>query len=82
MANILDGMTCGKHNSDNTETEVPIKTFTVSVKFTDMVANNVMEAARKACEWLKEDAESLIYEVTNETTLEKYETMLDKFNED
>lgn len=62
--------------------EVVTKTFTVSVTFTDMVANNPMEAARKACDWLKEDAESLIYEVTNEKTLKKYTTMLPKFDGD
>jgi hypothetical protein len=68
MANYLDGIDGGKHNSDNSE--VRIKTFTVSVTFTDLVANNPLDAAKKACEWLLDDkgASRMVYDVHNEQT--------------
>lgn len=74
MATYLDGMEGGKHNSDDTETSAPIKTFTVSVTFTDMVAKNPLEAAKKACKWLLDDgdANNMIYDVTDETTNDKF----------
>lgn len=71
MANYLDGIAGGKHNSDNSEALVPIKTFTVSVTFTDMIENTPLGAAKKACKWLKEDASTMIYEVTDENTGEE-----------
>ena len=72
MANYLDGMEGGKHNSDNTE--VVTKTYTVSITFTDMVAANPLLAAKKACKWLLEnrDAENMIYDVIDEHTNKSY----------
>lgn len=73
MANYLDATNGGKHNSDNTETS-SIKTFTVSITFTDMIAKNPLEAAKKACNWLleNEDARNMIYDVTDEVTNNKF----------
>lgn len=50
------------------------KTFTVSLTFTDMTAENPLEAAKKACDWLlkNNDANAMIYEVTDEQTNEKF----------
>lgn len=84
MATYLDGMDGGKHSSSNTETSIPIKTFTVSVTFTDMVANNPLEAAKKACKWLleNEDAKNMIYDVVDEETEEKFSVDLSEEDED
>lgn len=51
-----------------------VKTFTVSVTFTDMVADNPLDAAKKACKWLLEndDAKNMVYDVVDEETNEKY----------
>lgn len=59
------------------EESTPVKTFTVSVTFTDMVEKNPLGAAKKACEWLKEDASTMIYEVIDEDTDEKFQVDLD-----
>lgn len=83
MANYLDAMEGGKHNSDNTETS-RIKTFTVSITFTDMIAKNPLEAAKKACSWLleSEDARNMIYDVTDEVTNNKFTVDLSEEDED
>ena len=61
-----------------------LKTFTVSVTFTDMVADNPLEAAKKACKWLLEDndANTMIYDVEDETTKEKFSVDLSEPEED
>ena len=61
-----------------------LKTFTVSVTFTDMVADNPLEAAKKACKWLLEDndANTMIYDVEDETTNEKFSVDLSEPEED
>lgn len=83
MSNYLDGIEGGKHNSDNAETSIPVKTFTVSVTFTDMVAKNPLEAAKKACEWLLEngDAANMIYDVIDEQTNDKFSVDLSEEDE-
>jgi hypothetical protein len=66
------------------------KTFTVSVTFTDMTAENPLEAAKKACSWLLGepigdsvgDATTMIYEVTDEETNEKFTVDLSEEDED
>jgi hypothetical protein len=78
MSNYLDGMDGGKHNSDNTEVSIPIKTFTVSVTFTEVESKNPLEAAKKVCEFL-EEASSFIYNVKNEITQKVYN--VDLFDE-
>ena len=61
-----------------------LKTFTVSVTFTDMVADNPLDAAKKACKWLLEDndANTMIYDVEDETTKEKFSVDLSEPEED
>ena len=61
-----------------------LKTFTVSVTFTDMVADNTLVAAKKACKWLLEDndANTMIYDVEDETTKEKFSVDLSEPEED
>ena len=51
-----------------------MKTFTVSVSFTDIKADNPLEATKKICKWLLEDngAENMIYDVTDEDTDESF----------
>ena len=84
MSNYMDGMEGGKHNSDNTETKGKIKTFTVSVTFTDMVSKNPLEAAKKACKWLLDnnDAKTMVYDVMDEITGEKFTVDLSEDDED
>jgi len=84
MANYLDGMEGGKHNSDNTETSITMNTFTVSITFESMVAKNPLEAAKKACKWLleNEDAKNMIYDVTDEITNDKFTVDLSEEDED
>ena len=83
MSNYLDGIEGGKHNSDNTETSISPKTFSVSISFTDMVAKNPLEAAKKACKWLleNEDAKNMIYDVEDEITGEKFSVDLSEDDE-
>lgn len=61
-----------------------VKTFTVSVTFTDMVADNPLDAAKKACKWLLEndDAKNMVYDVVDEETNEKYSVDLQEEDED
>ena len=59
------------------------KTFSVSISFTDMVAKNPLEAAKKACKWLleNEDAKNMIYDVEDEITGEKFSVDLSEDDE-
>ena len=68
MANYMDG---GKHNSDNTEHEDNLQTYSISLTFTDISANNPLEAVKKILDWL-EDANTMIYDVEDELTGEKF----------
>jgi len=60
------------------------KTFTVSVTFTDMVSKNPLEAAKKACKWLLDnnDAKTMVYDVMDEETGEKFTVDLSEDDED
>ena len=78
MANILDGMEGGKHNSDNIEVTTP--TFEVVLRFTDIDAKNPLEATKKILKWLSE-ADAMIYEVENEETHEKWTVDLSEEDE-
>jgi hypothetical protein len=84
MANYLDGIEGGKHNSDSTVTTIEKPTFSVSLEFTDMIASNPLDAAKKACEWLlkNEDARNMIYVVTNELTGDKFTVDLSEDDDD
>ena len=79
MANVLDGMEGGKHNSDNIEVTTP--TFEVVLRFTDIDAKNPLEATKKILKWLSE-ADAMIYEVENEETHEKWTVDLSENDED
>jgi hypothetical protein len=81
MAKKMYGIKGGK---DNTEARVPIKTFTVSVTFTDMVAKNPLDAAKTACKWLLKDgdAANMIYDVIDEDTENKFTVDLSEDDED
>ena len=82
MATILDGMNGGKHNSDNVEVSVNAQTYSVSLTFTDIQANNPLEATKKILEWIKEDANTMIYDVVDELTNDKYTVDLSEDEED
>jgi hypothetical protein len=72
MANYLDGMNGGKHNSDNTEHVDNAQTYSVSLTFTDIQAKNPLEATKKILKWIEEDANTMIYDVEDELTNEKF----------
>ena len=80
MANILDGMDGGKHNSDNIEVTTP--TFEVVLRFTDIDAKNPLEATKKILNWIEEGADAMIYEVTNEVTDQVFTVDLSEEDED
>jgi hypothetical protein len=82
MATYLDGMDGGKHNSDNTEVSIEPKTFDVSIRFTDIQADNPLEAAKKIAEWLLEDRNCVVYDVIDEQTKEAYTVDLSCDDED
>jgi len=71
MANYLDGMEGGKHNSDNIENNNVFKTYTVSMRFEGITALSHLAAAQIVSEWLLADAHTMIYTVTNEETNEE-----------
>ena len=77
MANYLDGMEGGKHNSDNTETSTKSNSYTVSITFECVGAKNPLEAAKIVAKWLFEDDEHMVYEVNDEITNEKFIVDLD-----
>jgi hypothetical protein len=82
MANYVDGMDGGKHNSDETEVLSQETTYEVVLRFTDISAKNPLEATKKILKWIKEDAENMIYEVTNEKTDEGFTVDLSEGDED
>ncbi len=82
MANYMDGMDGGKHNSDNIEHVDNQPTFTVSLSFQGIDAINPLEAAYTIQQWLEEDAKTMTYDVTNELTGEKFTVDLSEPDED
>jgi hypothetical protein len=80
MANYLDGMDGGKHNSDNIEVSQDVTTFKVNLVFTDVQAKKPIEAVKKILKWL-EDANTMAYEVENELTGEKFTVDLSEDDE-
>lgn len=82
MANYLDGIEGGKHNSDNIEVSSNKKSFTVSITFDCVDAKNPLEAAKIVAKWLVEDdgqgnAFDMVYDVSDEITNEKFIVDLD-----
>ena len=80
MATYLDGMDGGKHNSDNAETKT--KTYTNSLTLTDLMAANPLDAAKKMCRVILDEAQNLIYDVEDEETNEKWSVDLSEDDED
>ena len=70
MSNYMDGMDGGKHNSDNTEHIE--NSFTINISFDFVNGTNPLDVAKEVSEWLKDGAENMIYDVTNDTTGEKF----------
>ena len=82
MANYLDGIDGGKHNSDNTEHIDNAQTYSVSLTFTDIQAKNPLEATKKILKWIEEDANTMIYDVEDELTGNKFTVDLSEDDED
>jgi hypothetical protein len=87
MANYMDGMEGGKHNSDDTETNNTVPSFTVSLTFESVDAKTPQEAVNKIVSWIKgEDGlgglEVMIFDVQNEITLDKFTVDLSEDEED
>ena len=86
MANYLDGMEGGKHNSDNIETSTKSNSYTVSVTFECIDAKNPLEAAKIVAKWLVGDdrdrnAYDMIYDVSDEETMKAYTVDLSEEDE-
>ena len=82
MANYLDGMEDGKHNSDNIEVTNEMKSFMVSITFECVHAKTPLEAAKIVAKWLVEDdgegnAFDMVYDVVDEITNEEFIVDLD-----
>lgn len=60
-----------KHN-ENVEFVDNKPTFTVSLTFTDIDAKDPLKAVKKILKWIEEDANSMVYDVINEITNEKF----------
>lgn len=80
MANYLDGMNGGKHNSDNIEVSTK-KSYSVSLTFTDILAENPLEATKKILKWIEGDANTMIYDVIDEETNDKFTVDLSEDDE-
>lgn len=59
-----------------------MKSYTISVTFTDQQANNPIEAVEDFIKYLKEDADSCIYDVEDEETGEKFTVDMSEEDED
>ena len=87
MANYLDGMEDGKHNSDKIEVTDELKSFTVTLTFDCVHAKTPLQAAKIVAKWLVEDngegnAYNMIYDVEDEDTNKKFTVDLDADDED
>ena len=70
-----------KHNVN--EEHIDVKpTFTVSLTFTDIDAKDPLKAVKKILKWIEEEADAMIYDVTNEVTNEKFTVDLSEDDED
>lgn len=59
-----------------------MKTYTISITFTYQQAKNPIEAVENFIEYLKEDANSYIYDVEDEETGEKFTVDMSEGDED
>jgi hypothetical protein len=58
------------------------KIYTVSVTLDSQVADNPLDAVKKACELLMRDGDTFIYDVQDEETGEKFTVDLSEDDED
>lgn len=72
----------GKHDSDNTESNIVATTFKVSLTFEDVMANSPKEAVDKIVEWIKEGVEVMIFDAENEINGEKWTVDLSEEEQD
>ena len=72
MANYLDGMEGGKHNSDNIEVSEYKTTYEVKLVFTDIDAKDPKKAVEKVLEWIKDGVDDMVFDVRNEITHEEF----------
>jgi hypothetical protein len=59
-----------------------MKTFKISVEFTDQSAKNPLEAVRKFISALEDNMDSLIYDVEDEETGEKFTVDMSEFEDE
>jgi hypothetical protein len=59
-----------------------MKTYKISVEFTDQPAENPLEAVRKFISALEEDMNLLIYDVEDEETGEKFTVDMSEFEDE
>jgi len=82
MANILDGMDGGKHNSDNTENIDNTPSFKVTLTFEDIDAKDPLSVTKQVLKWIQDGADKMIYDVENELTGDKFTVDLSEEDED
>jgi len=58
------------------------KSYSVSLTFTDILAENPLEATKKILKWIEEDANTMIYDVIDEETNDKFTVDLSENDED
>ena len=57
-------------------------TYTVSITFNAIDAKTPLEAAKLIAKWLKDDADSMVYDIENELTKGKFTVDLAENDED
>ena len=82
MANYLDGISGGKHSSDEVEVKDTLTTFTVTLTFDCVVGKTPLEAAKTVSTWLLESANEMVYDVTNEENNEAFTVDLSETDAD
>jgi hypothetical protein len=58
------------------------KSYSVSLTFTDILAENPLEATKKILKWIEEDSNTMIYDVIDEETNDKFTVDLSEDDED
>jgi serine protease inhibitor len=58
------------------------KCYSVSLTFTDILAENPLEATKKILKWIEEDSNTMIYDVIDEETNDKFTVDLSEDDED
>ncbi len=58
-----------------------MKTYTIKLEFTDIQANNPLEATKIILDWIENGANMMVYDVTDEDTNEKFTVDLEESDE-